>query len=721
MKKFYTILTLMAVTLLSFTTLQAQQACLHDSTIFYEDFEHQPINSIHTFILKHGKGWRLNSNIAHRGKFSLFDIRSNNSTADSIDDWAVTNAVFVKDTCTRLEFWQYDQEPMFDDFVGVVVLDGPDPSTANIIDTVYNFDSWNYIVKWKKIIIPLNQFIGDTIYIAFRYKSEQTYSNSWIIDDIRIVSPPKQDLMLYSFNPQNLIIYGSHSRPSVTIRSCGITTPQEFTINVFILQNNTQVYSSTTTVKNQHIKCHETISLTMPDQLPTLDPGDYTVKTIISFKGDLYTDNDTVTFPIHVIKPLYQPGIIYSYNFYSDSWNSNKIIAIDQGSGEQKAIASSTAPDPLKVGDYTGQYVLAATISPDQLKSVNSTDIYLINGDGRMYLWKNINFYSKHEKIQGLAYNKNEKAIYILSFEQYYDPNSGDYKHNTYLYKLDSSQSLTQIGSTSDVLAGLTFDQHGNLYSYDITSPSLVIIYYSNPLYTYKFMELNLGINYEQYNESYIPYLSLTYDNINKKTFILFNRDNELHISWLAVVDPEQLSFHIINKYDDLLGFCAIVPSPVVTFHVTTPDFYPLDSVKISIANHRILYTNKFGISKIPLNKGSYTAFISHPDYQSITKDFTVGDSSIEIHAILKPKTTTNIEDLEKSIKIYPIPCHDILTISAKEQYTLTISDFNSREILKINPYRPQNNINVSNLPQGIYIIKIKTSGGLITKKIIKQ
>ena len=83
---------------------------------------------------------------------------------------------------------------------------------------------------------------------------------------------------------------------------------------------------------------------------------------------------------------------------------------------------------------------------------------------------------------------------------------------------------------------------------------------------------------------------------------------------------------------------------------------------------------------------------------------------------------TVGVEDEEsdKNIKIYPNPVHDILTIEATEildNQTVSILDMLGKTVLSQKLSLGKNNINMSDFPNGTYILKV----GNATRKLVKM
>jgi len=76
--------------------------------------------------------------------------------------------------------------------------------------------------------------------------------------------------------------------------------------------------------------------------------------------------------------------------------------------------------------------------------------------------------------------------------------------------------------------------------------------------------------------------------------------------------------------------------------------------------------------------------------------------------------------------KIYPNPTHNQLTLNTELQIeNIEITDITGKSILK-SSLRGETtkqfvNINISNLENGLYLIKIKTINGYLVKQLIKN
>lgn len=83
------------------------------------------------------------------------------------------------------------------------------------------------------------------------------------------------------------------------------------------------------------------------------------------------------------------------------------------------------------------------------------------------------------------------------------------------------------------------------------------------------------------------------------------------------------------------------------------------------------------------------------------------------------------LTSLSKTIKIYPNPAKDVINLSASNNFNLSkleIIDINGRLIKSISiENMTRNEINISELQKGLYLINIYSNDGMITKKILKE
>jgi hypothetical protein len=131
-------------------------------------------------------------------------------------------------------------------------------------------------------------------------------------------------------------------------------------------------------------------------------------------------------------------------------------------------------------------------------------------------------------------------------------------------------------------------------------------------------------------------------------------------------------------------------------------------------------------------NKGSNNATITvtaSENPSSVARTATLQVSGTIVGSTITPKTITvtqnakplteSTEIIKADIKLYPNPANNILFIEGlTQQAVISFTDINGKML--INTSISKNQIDISNLPKGIYSIKIVDNSEVITKKFIK-
>ncbi|MFV0598216.1 MAG: T9SS type A sorting domain-containing protein [Bacteroidales bacterium] len=133
-----------------------------------------------------------------------------------------------------------------------------------------------------------------------------------------------------------------------------------------------------------------------------------------------------------------------------------------------------------------------------------------------------------------------------------------------------------------------------------------------------------------------------------------------------------------------------------------------------------VLYSESF--------PSSYNIVIATNSQNAISKGWYVLNRNFEI---MTPTTgtfdcsTIGIEDIDVDIveaKVYPNPAIDYLSIETKEVVQrLEVYDALGRKVVSKIPNQNNFSIDISNLEQGIYILKLQTKEGIGSYKIVKN
>jgi hypothetical protein len=87
------------------------------------------------------------------------------------------------------------------------------------------------------------------------------------------------------------------------------------------------------------------------------------------------------------------------------------------------------------------------------------------------------------------------------------------------------------------------------------------------------------------------------------------------------------------------------------------------------------------------------------------------------------PLSTGNLIEKPKEILIYPNPATDVITIqmSNTEASTIEIIDVTGKVVLIRNNQAQRATIDINNLPNGIYLVRVSSGSNMEVQKIIKQ
>jgi hypothetical protein len=115
-----------------------------------------------------------------------------------------------------------------------------------------------------------------------------------------------------------------------------------------------------------------------------------------------------------------------------------------------------------------------------------------------------------------------------------------------------------------------------------------------------------------------------------------------------------------------------------------------------------------------------------YPFFNSATSDFNIPllsiDEEITTYEAAVPVFLGTPTHSRNTIGVAPNPVRNILTINADAAISfqaISIIDVNGRTVMNVNPAERQ--VDCSSLSNGIYLLKMDSASGSITKKIIKQ
>ncbi len=143
-----------------------KQKNVKEAVIFSENFDEWPLAGWSFYELGDTVGWTDlisigSSSGGYQGPNAAIHMPR---VLTGCDDWMISPAITITDEGTILSFWEHLSSGGQYAKHQVIVLDGTNPETANILDTVY--ENINHDVSyWEEVSVSLGSFINKTIYI----------------------------------------------------------------------------------------------------------------------------------------------------------------------------------------------------------------------------------------------------------------------------------------------------------------------------------------------------------------------------------------------------------------------------------------------------------------------------------------------------------------------------------------------------------------------------
>lgn len=125
---------------------------------------------------------------------------------------------------------------------------------------------------------------------------------------------------------------------------------------------------------------------------------------------------------------------------------------------------------------------------------------------------------------------------------------------------------------------------------------------------------------------------------------------------------------------------------------------------------------NPFGVYSSPAYKGAWAVYTDFPSGTILVSDMQRGLFTLDVSGINSIKKTD-----PKSISVYPNPANDRLTIQLPKNLqasSVTLTDLAGRA-LKTTSFTSSMVMETGEFPRGLYILKINSSEGVISKKIV--
>lgn len=297
--------------------------------------------------------------------------------------------------------------------------------------------------------------------------------------------------------------------------------------------------------------------------------------------------------------------------------------------------------------------------------------------------------------VNGLAYDVTSNTIYGID----------DY----YLYTIDSVtgnkteiNTLATNASHAPQMINLACDREGQLYAVDIGSDSLFLINKTTADIT--------AVDYIGMNVSYAQ--DMEFNLMDNKLYMAAYQGGG--VSGLYLVNTETAELTKIGDMQnaEILGFAIPWRKISVTFTVTD-NLIPVSNCMVTLGT-KSLQTNASGVAVFSdLWPGVFDYSVSQNG--NTTQE---GQVTLEFDDIIEPVnfSSTGIHSMENNVSVFPNPACNSITIKNERNAVIRVFNTNGYLVKSAENKDTEHTIDVSDLPKGLYIIRIINDYSTIEK-----
>jgi hypothetical protein len=436
-------------------------------TVFYDSLNNWPLENWNFYNTDGSVGWiELNEASGQPYEGAACAIHNIETTKAGGNDWMVTSAINIANNDTYLSFWIYTFNVFNVSVFQTIILDNQNPENATIIDTVYTLvasEDSAYDDEWINPAINLDKYAGQTVYVGFRYYSEEQNGDIYALDEVQVYHEVSKDLAVSAINPE-WMMYGQNVNPKIAIENLGKQAENSFTAKIEITDESGIVYTDLKTFDNANIEVGGSVDVEFKTWNAPDEAGNYNIKAVVILDNDQAPENDTLEQITPIVKFEYDNTLVYSHCTANPPYHEmkNHFFTLTLKNGTIDTLQGFNS-DLAKLygGDFT---IINGTIVLMGIDFFGN--IWIINGDGNSYYYGKVDHeFPENKGVFGFSWDSRTDEWYVTDAYS--------------LYKLNKEtlelETVGQISQSAGII-GIAIDTNGNMYGLGIFDDKLYSI-----------------------------------------------------------------------------------------------------------------------------------------------------------------------------------------------------------------------------------------------------
>ncbi|MFA8299779.1 MAG: choice-of-anchor J domain-containing protein [Hyphomicrobiales bacterium] len=546
---------------------------------------------------------------------------------------------------------------------------------------------------WKKRVIALDEYVGEKIYVAFRYTGNAT---NWFIDNVIIKQKVAKEIAVLDCNIPEFSSVEKDLMCTVTVKNYGTEEITDTDINLIIGNNS---FSKKVTLEPGSTKEVEITTF-------NFKKNKYLISAFVELEGDQNAQNNTIIYNAYVQDPI---SDAYGYVIYS---NNDELKKGPVKFNPQTAVNINNMDSISSNGIYPYAGTMINNIwycnyqlytglerehsrvdntnkdnNPLMWAAIDLTTGRMLNTGNSDKIFTEMSYNHKDKKVYAITTRKNDNKV-IVSDLYTVNPSNGKYK---------------LIGECPMNILAFAINKYGGAY----------IICEDKNLYTINLENLNTsligntGVQYIQHIQS------MAFEHSTGRLF--WNQQGNLSTIYLVSTEngnAVRISDRKGNAEISAFAFPYGDPLHTVTFNIKKNDL-AVEEAKITIGETEKSTNNEGQITFLPFTKDVEIEYSYKDKEDTKTEKITI-DKDLFIEIVL-----TDIEDFStQNIKIYPNPSNGRINITNLANNTITVLDMQGKVASSIDITSNDQTIDLSDLNNGMYILKTIVNETVLTSKI---